>query len=85
LASIVFAAIVIEESHLPQGPTILLATYLTVGVSVFAHGFSAAPLADRYARWYEGHARGNRPAMESVPVETHPQRASVALQSNREE
>lgn len=85
LASIVFAAIVIEESHLPQGPTILLATYLTVGVSVFAHGFSAAPLADRYARWYERHPGGNRPAMESVPVESHRQRASIDLQSNGRE
>ena len=35
----------------------MLAIYLTVGLSVFAHGLSAAPLADRYARWYERHPR----------------------------
>jgi sodium/hydrogen antiporter len=51
LASIVFAAIVVQESRLPQTGTILVATYATVGLSVFAHGLSAAPLADRYSRW----------------------------------
>ena len=57
LASIVFAVIVIEESNLPHENLIVLAIYLTVGLSVFAHGLSAAPLADRYARWYERHPR----------------------------
>ena len=37
----------------------MLAIYLTVGLSVFAHGLSAAPLANRYARWYERHPRDN--------------------------
>ena len=50
LASIVFAVIVIEESDLPHEHLIVLAIYLTVGLSVFAHGLSAAPLADRYGR-----------------------------------
>ena len=67
LASIVFAVIVVEESNLPHEHLIVLAIYLTVGLSVFAHGLSAAPLADRYARWYERHpprqgsADGERP------------------------
>jgi NhaP-type Na+/H+ or K+/H+ antiporter len=47
LASIVFAVIVIEESHLPNERLITLAIYLTVGLSVLAHGLTAAPLADR--------------------------------------
>ena len=46
--------IVIEESQLPHEHLIVLAIYLTVGLSVFAHGLTAAPLAGRYARWYEG-------------------------------
>ncbi len=71
LASIVFALIVVQESHLPQAPTILTATYFTVGLSVLLHGLSAAPLADRYARWYESHARDKRPAMENHPVDPH--------------
>ena len=54
--------IVVEESNLPHEHLIVLAIYLTVGLSVFAHGLSAAPLADRYARWYERHPRDNGPA-----------------------
>ena len=60
LASIVFAVIVVEESNLPHEHLIVLAIYLTVGLSVFAHGLSAAPLAARYARWYE-RTRTTRP------------------------
>src|SRR4051812_13846179 len=55
LASIVFAVIVVQESDLPQTSTLLVATYATVGLSVLLHGVSAAPLARRYARWYESH------------------------------
>ena len=57
LATIVFAVIVVEESNLPHEELIVLAIYLTVGLSVFAHGLSAAPLADRYARWSERQPR----------------------------
>ena len=69
LASIVFAVILIEESRLPHEHLIVLAIYLTVGLSVFVHGLSAAPLADRYARWYAHHPRDKRPPMESTPAE----------------
>lgn len=61
LASIVFAVIVVEESQLPQEHLILLATYLTVGLSAFAHGLSAAPLASRYANWFEATPATNGP------------------------
>jgi sodium/hydrogen antiporter len=70
LASIVFAVIVIEESQLPQERLILLAIYLTVGLSVFAHGLTAAPLASGYARWFEAHPHDKRPPMESAPADT---------------
>ena len=81
LASIVFAVIVVEEAHLPGATTILLATYLTIGLSVLAHGITAAPLARRYARWYESHPRDRRPAMESVPAPDHRPRGSPAAQT----
>jgi NhaP-type Na+/H+ or K+/H+ antiporter len=68
LASIVFAVIVIEESDLPHERVIVLAIYLTVGLSVLAHGLTAAPLAGRYARWYESHPREEAPPMESGPA-----------------
>jgi NhaP-type Na+/H+ or K+/H+ antiporter len=70
LASIVFAVIVVEEAHLPGAETILTATYVTIGLSVIAHGITAAPLARRYARWYESHSR-DRVVMESVPAPDH--------------
>ena len=69
LASIVFAVIVIEEANLPHEHLIVLAIYLTVGLSVFAHGLSAVPLANRYARWYEQHPRYEAPPMESAPTD----------------
>jgi sodium/hydrogen antiporter len=71
LASIVFAVIVVEEAHLPGANTILATTYVTIGLSVLAHGITAAPLAARYANWYESHQRGGLPAMESVPTPDH--------------
>jgi sodium/hydrogen antiporter len=71
LASIVFAVIVVKEAHLPGAPTILTTTYVTIGLSVLAHGITAAPLATRYARWYEAHSGNRRPVMESVPTPDH--------------
>ena len=38
---------------------------LTIGLSVLAHGLTAAPLANRYATWYESHPRDNQPKLES--------------------
>ena len=45
------------------------AIYLTVGLSVFAHGLTAAPLARRYAGWFDRHPRDERPPMEGAPAE----------------
>jgi NhaP-type Na+/H+ or K+/H+ antiporter len=71
LASIVFAMIALQEAHLAHVQTILLASYLTVGVSVFAHGATAAPLATRYAQWYASRHPERPPLMESVPAAHH--------------
>jgi NhaP-type Na+/H+ or K+/H+ antiporter len=67
LASIVFAVIVVEESNLPHEQLIVQLIYLTVGLSVLAHGLSAAPLAGRYGRWFARHPHAERPPMESAP------------------
>ena len=77
LASIVFAVIVVQEAHLAGADTILLTTYLTIGLSVLAHGITAAPLARRYAHWYESHPRHRPPVMESVPAADHRARGSA--------
>jgi NhaP-type Na+/H+ or K+/H+ antiporter len=78
LASIVFAVIVLEESQLPQEHTIVLAVYLAVGLSVFAHGLTAAPLAERYARWFRAHPRDEAPPMESATTEVTRARGPIA-------
>jgi NhaP-type Na+/H+ or K+/H+ antiporter len=69
LASIVFAVIVVQESNLAHEQLLVVAIYLTVGLSVLAHGLTAAPLANRYARWYEHHPREAPPPMEGTPTE----------------
>jgi NhaP-type Na+/H+ or K+/H+ antiporter len=71
LASIVFAVITVQQAHLAGVDTILRATYLTIGLSVFAHGITAVPLSRRYARWYETHPLHRRPTMESVQAPQH--------------
>ncbi|HET6866483.1 MAG TPA: cation:proton antiporter [Solirubrobacteraceae bacterium] len=71
LASIVFAVISLQEAHLAHVQTILLTSYVTIGLSVFAHGATAAPLAGRYARWYASRHAERPPLMESVPAAHH--------------
>jgi sodium/hydrogen antiporter len=68
LASIVFAVLVLEEGGLPHDELILVTTYLAIGLSVLAHGLTAAPLAARYADWFESHPRDALPGHESTEV-----------------
>jgi NhaP-type Na+/H+ or K+/H+ antiporter len=79
LASIVFAVTLIQESQLPHEPLLAFTVYLTVGISVFAHGISAAPFAARYGRWFGRHPGEQRPEMESTPTElTRPRQHLVS-------
>ena len=56
LASIVFAVLLVEaKGTLPNESVILTTAFVTVGLSVLAHGLSAAPLSRRYADWYARH------------------------------
>ena len=71
LASIVFAVILLDEADLPHLRTLLLATTVTIAVSVYAHGLTARPLTERYVRWWNSHPHDAKPAMESVPAGTH--------------
>ena len=68
--------IVLEEAALPHEHVLVLTTYVTVGLSVLAHGVSAAPLAERYARWHERHPRDD---MESAPAQVTRARGSAHL------
>jgi NhaP-type Na+/H+ or K+/H+ antiporter len=71
LASIVFAVILIDDTKLPHLHTLLLAITVTIALSVYAHGLTARPLTDRYARWWSSHRRVALPPMESVPAAEH--------------
>ena len=52
LASVVLALVVLEQDNELQGiDTIVLATLATVVLSIFVHGFSAAPLSRRFGEW----------------------------------
>jgi NhaP-type Na+/H+ or K+/H+ antiporter len=53
LASLVFAVILLQEADLAGETTLLTVSFLTIGLSILAHGLSAAPLARRYASWIE--------------------------------
>ena len=71
LASIVFAVIV-EDAHLAHGPLIAATCYVTVGLSVLAHGLSSQPLVVRYARWAaaEGVAATGAPGSDEAAAPT---------------
>jgi sodium/hydrogen antiporter len=64
-ASIVLALLLLEEEALPGQPIILTTVFVTVGLSVLAHGATAAPLATRYADWHDAH-------VAETPVESAP-------------
>jgi NhaP-type Na+/H+ or K+/H+ antiporter len=76
LASIVFAVILIDDSDLPHIHALLLTITVTIALSVYAHGLTARPLTERYARWWRSHPRDALPAMENVPAAEHRLRAS---------
>ena len=68
-ASIVFALLLLEEGGLPNDGVILTTVFVTVGLSVLAHGASAAPLADRYADWLGAQARTDEAPVEAGQAE----------------
>jgi sodium/hydrogen antiporter len=69
LASIVFAVIVLEEASLPHVDLLIATVLITVGLSVYAHGLTALPLTNAYARWFA--ARPEPPPMESTDAHEH--------------
>jgi sodium/hydrogen antiporter len=71
LASIVFVLILLEETELPERPLFLTVVTWTVAVSVYAHGLTASPGANRYADWYARHSADHKTMPESIPAAEH--------------
>lgn len=70
LATIVFAALVVEDSNLPGIETITTVAAVTVGLSVLLHGLSAYPGSQRYAGWCASRSDPDALA-EAQPVHRH--------------
>ncbi len=70
LASIVFAVIAAGEPALSGASQITVIASVTVLSSVYLHGLTAAPLAARYAKWYETDPRKVN-MMESARAHRH--------------
>jgi NhaP-type Na+/H+ or K+/H+ antiporter len=73
LATIVFAALVVTDADLPGNDLIVTTAAITVGLSVYAHGLTAAAGAERYADWYDSHDDPTNLAA-GKPLEQHPAR-----------
>ncbi len=69
LASIVFAIIVLEGSALTHADLVVATVLITVALSVYAHGLTALPLTNAYARWFA--ARTEPLPMESTAAHEH--------------
>ena len=71
LASILFCLLIIEESNVPHKEQILVATIITVVLSIFLHGFSATPAARRYGAYTK--TMGVCPENKLVSAEPFPE------------
>jgi NhaP-type Na+/H+ or K+/H+ antiporter len=76
LASIVFAIIVLEGSTLAHVDLVVATVMITVALSVYAHGLTALPLTNAYARWFT--ARAEPPSMENTAAHEHRWRRPAA-------
>jgi sodium/hydrogen antiporter len=83
LASIVFVLILLEETELPERPLLLTVVTWTVAVSVYAHGLTASPGANRYADWYTRHSADHQTMPESIPAPEHRIRGSALPRHGR--
>jgi NhaP-type Na+/H+ or K+/H+ antiporter len=77
LASIVFVLILVEQTELPERSLMLTVVTWTVALSVYAHGLTAWPGANRYADWYAAHRRDHGSMPESAPVPEQRNRVSA--------
>jgi NhaP-type Na+/H+ or K+/H+ antiporter len=75
LASIVFALLLVDEGSFAEATLLQTVVNVTVGVSVFAHGLSAYPLARAYASWFARQSKDHPTMTESTEVRAPRHRA----------
>jgi NhaP-type Na+/H+ or K+/H+ antiporter len=80
LATVIFALIALESLGETVSDQVVEVASVTVLLSVFAHGLTAAPLAGRYGRWSAGQPAA---APERLSV-TSPERRRMDLQTKRD-
>lgn len=82
LASLVFVGTVVVESDPSQAPVILAVVAATVSLSVLAHGASAVPWSETYAKWFERNTADDEAMSESREVEHMPARKRIRLETD---
>ena len=85
LASIVFVLLVVDESSLAESVLLQTVVSVTVGLSVFAHGLSAYPLAHAYASWFAGQSKDHPTMTENTKVRAQRHRAERVGATGAEE
>jgi NhaP-type Na+/H+ or K+/H+ antiporter len=81
LATVVFTVMLLEEDIANTG-AIAAVAIVGVALSVFAHGFSAPPLAGVYARWYSSRVGSDEKMPERLEV-TQPPTRGFALRDEQ--
>jgi NhaP-type Na+/H+ or K+/H+ antiporter len=82
IASLVFAGTVVVESDAVAAPFVVAVVSVTVALSVFAHGASAVPLSQMYAKWFRREESEDDSMPEADDVDHMPSRKRINLESN---
>jgi NhaP-type Na+/H+ or K+/H+ antiporter len=82
IASLVFAGTVVVESDAVAAPFVVAVVSVTVALSVFAHGASAVPLSQMYAKWFRREESQDDSMPEADDVDHMPSRKRINLESN---
>jgi NhaP-type Na+/H+ or K+/H+ antiporter len=77
LASLIFAAVVLEEADVPGIELMVSIVTLTVALSILLHGITANPGSNAYADWYERQEEDHDQMNESQDVDSIQQRRRI--------
>jgi len=77
LASLIFAAVVIEEADVAGTDLMVTIVTLTVALSILLHGITAYPGSNAYADWYERQGEDHDQMRESKDVDSIQRRRRI--------